>query len=186
MPFQTYLLFLLAYEHILENQYKGGANGKLSNKDNFPCMCHFNPGKSKLYRRFFISLIIETDEAHMACGEGSNCINRDLFVECRAEECPAGRHCMNQRYFQFQKWRKYLPPIFCYRFQKWEYAPIAVIKTELKGFGIKALAPIRANQFIIEYCGEVLTKPNFVKRTRAYSDKGVKHFYFMSLKNDEV
>lgn len=38
----------------------------------------------------------------------------------------------------------------------------------------------------MEYIGEVLPHASFVKRTREYSQAGVKHFYFMSLQSDEV
>jgi SET domain-containing protein len=40
--------------------------------------------------------------------------------------------------------------------------------------------------FVIEYLGEVISYPAFTKRTRVYSEEGQKHFYFMSLKQDEV
>jgi len=38
----------------------------------------------------------------------------------------------------------------------------------------------------MEYCGEVISQVNFIKRTQQYSDSGRKHFYFMSLQKDEV
>ncbi|ORY52994.1 hypothetical protein BCR33DRAFT_711392 [Rhizoclosmatium globosum] len=41
-------------------------------------------------------------------------------------------------------------------------------------------------QFVIEYCGEVITQQMFIKRVRDYSQQGAKHFYFMSIKSDEV
>jgi hypothetical protein len=44
----------------------------------------------------------------------------------------------------------------------------------------------RRGQFVIEYCGEVIPTSMFSKRAREYSEAGAKHFYFMSLKSDEV
>jgi hypothetical protein len=38
----------------------------------------------------------------------------------------------------------------------------------------------------MEYCGEVLTTALFHKRTVEYSKTKAKHFYFMSLKSNEV
>ncbi len=42
------------------------------------------------------------------------------------------------------------------------------------------------NQFVIEYIGEVVTTAAFRKRTKQYEMEGEKHFYFMSLKADQV
>jgi len=38
----------------------------------------------------------------------------------------------------------------------------------------------------MEYSGEIITYNDFKKRTQEYSQEGLKHFYFMSLKKDEV
>ncbi|KAJ3414588.1 histone methyltransferase set2 [Chytridiales sp. JEL 0842] len=61
------------------------------------------------------------------------------------------------------------------RFVRRQYANFEVFKTEKKG-----------GQFVIEYCGEVIPASMFSKRAREYSEAGAKHFYFMSLKTDEV
>jgi SET domain-containing protein len=61
-----------------------------------------------------------------------------------------------------------------------------IIKTEKKGYGLRALAPIKRNQFVIEYCGEVIPQHVFIKRAKDYAAEGVKHFYFMSLMTGEV
>ena len=38
----------------------------------------------------------------------------------------------------------------------------------------------------MEYAGEIITYSDFLQRTQEYSKEGLKHFYFMSLKKDEV
>ena len=38
----------------------------------------------------------------------------------------------------------------------------------------------------MEYCGEVLTAEEFEDRKREYSKQKRRHYYFMSLRNDEV
>jgi SET domain-containing protein len=43
-----------------------------------------------------------------------------------------------------------------------------------------------SNQFIMEYIGEVIPNVEFIRRTKEYGAEGVKHFYFMTLKSDEV
>ncbi|KAI8812340.1 hypothetical protein BJ742DRAFT_54709 [Cladochytrium replicatum] len=78
------------YTHIYENEFKGGANGRISKEDSLPCFCQYKPGK---------------DDPSMACGEDSNCINRTLFIECMEDDCPCGKYCMNRRFRQ----RQYAP-----------------------------------------------------------------------------
>ena len=110
----------------------------------------------------------EFDRRHMACGEHSDCINRSLFIECMEDDCPCGRYCLNRR------------------FQNREYAPLIIVKTEKKGFGLVAADGLTSGQFVMEYIGEVLPYSHFLKRTVLYEQQGQKHFYFMSLQKDEV
>jgi SET domain-containing protein len=42
------------------------------------------------------------------------------------------------------------------------------------------------DDFIIEYCGEVISESQFQKRKKEYHRAGISHFYFMSLKSNEV
>ena len=51
------------------------------------CQCIFVPG---------------TPET--ACGEQSNCLLRDIYIEC-GDRCPSGRHCLNKR-MQKKQWAK--------------------------------------------------------------------------------
>jgi hypothetical protein len=66
---------------------------------------------------------------NLACGEDSDCINRATKIEC-VGDCGCGPDCRNQR------------------FQRKEYADVAVISTEKKGYGLRAEADLRPNQFI--------------------------------------
>lgn len=38
----------------------------------------------------------------------------------------------------------------------------------------------------MEYIGEVIPHKEFIRRTKLYEKEGVEHYYFMTLKNDEV
>lgn len=71
------------------------------------------------------------------------------------------------------------------RFQRKQYADVSVIKTEKKGFGLRANAELHPNDFIFEYIGEVINEPTFRRRMLQYDDEGIKHFYFMSLNKNE-
>ncbi|KAF9135603.1 histone methyltransferase set2 [Mortierella sp. 14UC] len=106
------------------------------------------------------------DPRWKACGP--DCINRNLLVECIEDDCPCGSYCLNRR------------------FQMKQNADVDVVKTEKKGFGLRAMEGLPAGSFVMEYIGEVLPHASFVKRTREYSLAGVEHFYFMSLQSDEV
>lgn len=112
-------------------------------------------------------MIIVTDDPTMACGISSGCINRELSMEC-PKECVSGDSCQNQK------------------FQRKQYAHVQICKTKKKGFGLQTLQRLVKGTFIIEYCGEVLSSTVFEKRIQEHAQKGAKHFYFMSLKPNEV
>jgi len=87
-------------------------------------------------------------------------------MECFGD-CGCGADCQNQR------------------FQRQEYAKVTVIKTEKKGYGLRADADLHPNDFIFEYIGEVINEGQFRRRMHQYDDEGIKHFYFMSLSKGE-
>ncbi|KAF2742954.1 hypothetical protein M011DRAFT_374476, partial [Sporormia fimetaria CBS 119925] len=101
-----------------------------------------------------------------ACGDDSDCINRLTKMEC-VGDCGCGPKCQNQR------------------FSRKKYADVAVIKTEKKGFGLRANRDLRAGDFIFEYIGEVIDERTFRRRMLQYDQEGIKHFYFMSLTKGE-
>ena len=107
------------------------------------------------------------DGKNHACGEDSDCINRATKMECVDGDCNCGVRCQNQR------------------FQRRQYANVSVIKTEKKGYGLRANTDLNPNDFIFEYIGEVINEPTFRRRTYTYAEEGIKHFYFMSLTKSE-
>ena len=60
-----------------------------------------------------------------------------------------------------------------------------MIKTEKKGYGLRANTDLQPNDFIFEYIGEVINEPTFRRRMIQYDEEGIKHFYFMSLTKHE-
>ncbi|KAI0190202.1 hypothetical protein EV127DRAFT_93905 [Xylaria flabelliformis] len=107
------------------------------------------------------------DGMNQACGEDSDCINRATKMECVDRNCNCGNECQNQR------------------FQRKQYADVSVIKTEKKGFGLRANTDLQAHEFIFEYIGEVINEPTFRRRAIQYDKEGIRHFYFMSLTKNE-
>ncbi|KAI0194959.1 hypothetical protein F4808DRAFT_333013 [Astrocystis sublimbata] len=107
------------------------------------------------------------DGMNHACGEDSDCINRATKMECVDRNCNCGNDCQNQR------------------FQRKQYADVSVIKTEKKGFGLRANTDLQAHEFIFEYIGEVINEPTFRRRAIQYDKEGIRHFYFMSLTKNE-
>lgn len=88
-------------------------------------------------------------------------------MECTQDDRGCGQDCQNQR------------------FQKRQYANVSVIKTEKKGFGLRANTDIPADTFLYEYVGEVIDENKFRRRMEKYDSEGIKHFYFMSLGKNE-
>ncbi|KAL2201022.1 methyltransferase-like protein [Corynascus similis CBS 632.67] len=107
------------------------------------------------------------DGQNHACGEDSDCINRATKIECVSGDCNCGEGCQNQR------------------FQRKQYANVSVIRTEKKGFGLRADTDLQSNDFVFEYVGEVINEPTFRNRMVKYDREGIKHFYFMSLTKSE-
>ncbi|RII24839.1 hypothetical protein CUC08_Gglean011852 [Alternaria sp. MG1] len=107
-----------------------------------------------------------TTKTNHACGEDSDCINRATKMECLGD-CGCGRKCQNMR------------------FQRKQYADVTVIKTEKKGFGLRANKDMAPGDFVFEYIGEVIDERTFRRRMGQYDDEGIKHFYFMSLTKGE-
>ncbi|KAF7879363.1 hypothetical protein EAF04_000559 [Stromatinia cepivora] len=110
-----------------------------------------------------------SDGNNHACGEDSDCINRLTKMECGGghKDCNCGVACQNQR------------------FQRRQYAKVSVIKTDKKGYGLRANTDLHPDDFIFEYIGEVINEPTFRRRTIQYDQEGIKHFYFMSLTKHE-
>ncbi|KAL5121403.1 histone methyltransferase set2 [Pleosporales sp. CAS-2024a] len=107
------------------------------------------------------------EKVNNACGEDSDCINRATKMECVADGCSCGTKCQNQRFIRKQ------------------YADVTVIKTEKKGFGLRANRDMYPGEFVFEYIGEVIDERTFRRRMLQYDQEGIKHFYFMSLTKGE-
>ncbi|XP_044475378.1 histone-lysine N-methyltransferase ASHH1-like [Mangifera indica] len=100
-----------------------------------------------------------------ACGE--RCLNVLTSTECTPGFCACGVFCRNQR------------------FQKCEYAKTKLFKTDGRGWGLSADENIKAGQFIIEYCGEVISCKEARRRSHAYEIQGLKDAYIISLNTAE-
>ena len=130
------------------------------------CDCAEEWGRSSIYIQQCVvfralSLTKHLDPAtktNHACGEDSDCINRATKMEC-VGDCGCGVGCQNQR------------------FQQKQYPSVTVIKTEKKGYGLRADCDLRSHDFIFEYIGEVINEPTFRRRTIQYDQEGIKHFY---------
>lgn len=141
------------FTQIFDNIYQYKTLGLSRQADEgFTCDCTYEPG---------------IDAPYIACGEGSDCINRLTQVECLEDDCHCRSFCQNQR------------------FQRKEYASFNIVKTEMKGFGLRAATDVPKDAFICEYIGEVVSHPSFAKRMRDYAAEGIRHFYFMMLQKDE-
>ncbi|KAL6518311.1 hypothetical protein OROMI_034012 [Orobanche minor] len=96
-----------------------------------------------------------------SCGE--SCLNVLTNTECTPGYCLCGEHCRNQK------------------FQKYEYAKTKLFKTEGRGWGLRADQEMKAGQFIIEYCGEVISSEEAKERSQTYEAEGLKDAYIISL-----
>ncbi|XP_065873886.1 histone-lysine N-methyltransferase ASHH1 [Euphorbia lathyris] len=108
---------------------------------------------------------IDANDHESTCGE--RCLNVLTSTECTPGYCPCDVYCKNQR------------------FQKCEYAKIKLYKTEGRGWGLLADEDIKAGQFIIEYCGEVISCKEARRRSHTYEKQGLKDAFMISLNSSE-
>ncbi|CAI7857655.1 unnamed protein product [Closterium sp. NIES-54] len=97
-----------------------------------------------------------------------SCLNALLCTECTPGFCPCGDACQNQR------------------FQRCEHARTVVKKVKGRGWGLVAAQLIKAGQFVIEYCGEVVPNKEAQRRHAAYLAAGEKNVYLLKLNAREV
>ena len=89
-------------------------------------------------------------------GCGESCQNRIMLYECDETNCNAGpEFCQNRPFAQLQErtkeGRKY-------------HIGVEVLKTEDRGYGIRANRCFEPNQIIMEYTGEIITEDECDRR----------------------
>ncbi|MFH4983081.1 hypothetical protein AB6A40_009790 [Gnathostoma spinigerum] len=117
-----------------------------------------------------VRCLCEPSEEDLAAGRGCGpeCINREIYMEC-GSRCPSGNRCTNRQ------------------FQNKTYANVEAFDAGIKGWGLQAKEPIAANQFIMEYVGEVISAEEMIRRGKRYGkDPNHRHHYLMALKNGAV
>ncbi|XP_028134400.2 uncharacterized protein LOC114329479 isoform X1 [Diabrotica virgifera virgifera] len=102
------------------------------------------------------------------CGPDSNCLNRLLLTECHPEVCPAGKRCKNQS------------------FEKREYPTLVPYRTDMRGWGLKTLEPIKKGQFVIEYVGELIDDEEYQRRIQKMHEQKEENYYFLTIYKDRM
>lgn len=106
--------------------------------------------------------------AQYGCDE--DCHNRMMFYECDDRNCAVGvEHCSNRAFANLMERRK----------QGGKYRiGVEVIKTEDRGYGVRANRCFDANQIIVEYTGEIITEDECDRRMNEdYKDNDVRFIY---------
>ncbi|KAL0480983.1 histone-lysine N-methyltransferase [Acrasis kona] len=96
----------------------------------------------------------------------NTCINRRLRMECDSD-CLSGDKCQNKRITNHQN-----AAIQCFA------------TSNDRGFGVKTLQNLNPGDFVIEYCGEVISSDMFEKRSKKREKECL--FYGMRLSVDFV
>lgn len=94
------------------------------------------------------------------CSPKNGCLNVLSHIECSPDVCPAQERCQNQKFRQGPQFG------------------LQIRKTKTKGWGLYAMEKIPAEEFIIEYMGEVIDDEECARRFRAAKDD---NFYFIAL-----
>ncbi|KFP76905.1 Histone-lysine N-methyltransferase NSD3, partial [Apaloderma vittatum] len=102
------------------------------------------------------------------CGLDSECLNRMLQYECHPQVCPAGERCQNQ----------------C--FTKRLYPDAEIIKTERRGWGLRAKRSIKKGEFVNEYVGELIDEEECRLRIKRAHENSVTNFYMLTVTKDRI
>ncbi|GFS21042.1 histone-lysine N-methyltransferase SUV39H2 [Elysia marginata] len=88
------------------------------------------------------------------------------IYECNSR-CQCGPDCLNR---VVQKGRK---------------VKICIFRTATKGWGVKALQPIKKGSFVIEYVGEVITNEEAEKRGKTYDASGMTYLFDLDFNDSD-
>ncbi|KAI8485616.1 Histone-lysine N-methyltransferase, H3 lysine-36 and H4 lysine-20 specific [Branchiostoma belcheri] len=103
------------------------------------------------------------------CGPESDCLNRNLMIECHPAGCPVGEKCQNQR------------------FVKRQYPQVESFKTpDGRGWGLKTLVDIKKHDFVYEYIGELIDEEEVQRRIKKAHEDNVTNFYMLTLDKNRI
>ncbi|XP_072913947.1 histone-lysine N-methyltransferase NSD3 isoform X1 [Hemitrygon akajei] len=102
------------------------------------------------------------------CGLDSECLNRILMYECHPSVCPAGEKCQNQ----------------C--FTKRLYPETELVRTDVRGWGLRTKVDIKKGQFVTEYVGELIDEEECRNRIKHAHEANVTNFYLLTLTKDRI
>ena len=72
------------------------------------------------------------------------------------------------------------------RFQKRQYPPIQVVRSEGRGWGLKNQGIIKKGQFVIEYVGELITMQEYRSRMTAIQLSGEENYYYLTIDSNRM
>ena len=62
--------------------------------------------------------------------------------------------------------------------------PLCIFRTESRGWGVKTIEPIKANTFVAEYIGEVITTEEAEQRGKKYDEDGETYLFDLDFNDD--
>ncbi|ORE15371.1 SET domain-containing protein [Rhizopus microsporus] len=124
--------------------------------------------KPRTSEKYSVTCHCKPPEKEDEVGCGDSCLNRMLFYECDLKCCPCGKECTNRRFHKDQV-----------------ETEVEVFRTEKRGWGLRTKEDIKKGQFIIEYCGEIISRELCEERMcTTYVNE--KNFYFLEYSKGEV
>ena len=91
-----------------------------------------------------------------------------LMVECHPSVCPAKEKCQNMQ------------------FQKRQYPQLEVVQSQDRGWGLRTSGNIKKGQFVIEYCGELITMSEYRLRMEHDQRSGEENYYYLTIDSNRM
>lgn len=118
---------------------------------------------------------------------GHDCWNRVTDHECDEKNCLIGPECGNRDFSELEtrmkRAQKYGEKSMSYLYN----AGVEVIKTQDRGFGVRACREFQPNEIITEYTGEIITRNEAYRRINEdYAGKSVSFCLSLDPKSDNL
>jgi palmitoyltransferase ZDHHC9/14/18 len=115
-----------------------------------------------------------------------NCINRLLQYECHKNNCRFEHDCGNRPFAQLKFRQKNKNQSRRREDEKAEQnlwgEGVEVLKTENRGYGVRAMRSFEPGQIIVEYCGEIINQDECDRRmNEEYKEKTVRFYVCMKM-----
>lgn len=146
------------------------------NKNRFAADAKDHWRSTKLTPSLCMCPLPSPDSSDLGCVEGV-CLNRSMHYECDDNLCSLGAQCSNRDFAKLAARMERASKSDKKSFRYLYNIGVEVIKTDGRGFGVRAVRSFEPGEIITEYIGEIITPREAGRRIREeYANKPVSRY----------